>query len=73
MYFITRGIFLLKCIISGLIPIELGCQHIILHWQNKKRLLQGVILVGLTLRLFYHMKMTFEKEMFLLIGVIDLC
>ena len=44
----------------------------ILHWQNKKRLLQGVILVGLTLELFYHMKMTFEKEMFLLIGVIGL-
>ena len=47
-----------------------------LHWQNcvenKKRLLQGV-LVGLTLGLFYHMKITFEKEMFLLSGVIDLC
>ena len=42
-----------------------------LHWQNKKRLLQGV-LVGLTLGLFYHMKVTFEKEMFLLNGVIDL-
>ena len=65
MDFITRGIFLFH-------P-ELGCQHIILHWQSKKRLLQGVILVGLTLRLLYHMKMTFEKEMFLLIGVIDLC
>ena len=36
-----------------------------------KRLLQGV-LVGLTLGLFYHMKMTFEKEMVLLNGVIDL-
>ena len=23
--------------------------------------------------LFYHMKMTFEEEMFFLIGVIDLC
>ena len=72
MDFITRGIFLLKCINSGQIPVELGCQHITLHWQNKKRLLQGEILVGLTLGLFYHMKMTFEKEMFL-IGVIDLC
>ena len=41
-----------------------------LHWQNKKRLLQ--VLVGLTLRLFYHMKMTYEKKMFLLNGVIDL-
>ena len=41
-----------------------------LHWQNMKRMLQGV-LVGLTLGLFYHMKITFEKEMFLL-GVIDL-
>ena len=29
-------------------------------------------LVGLTLGLFYYMKMTFEKEMFLLNGVIDL-
>ena len=28
--------------------------------------------MGLTLGLFYHLKMTFEKEMFLLIGVIDL-
>ena len=28
--------------------------------------------IGLTLGLFYHMKMTFEKEMFLLNGVIDL-
>ena len=36
-----------------------------------KRLLQGV-LVGLTLGLFYHMKMTFEKEMYLFNGVIDL-
>ena len=27
--------------------------------------------MGLTLGLFYYMKMTFEKEMFLLIGVID--
>ena len=36
-----------------------------------KRLLQGV-LVGLTLGLFYHMKMTFKQEMLLLYGVIDL-
>ena len=28
--------------------------------------------MGLTLGLFYHMKMTFEKEMLLLNGVIDL-
>ena len=28
--------------------------------------------MGLTLGLFYHMKMTFEKEMFLLNGAIDL-
>ena len=28
--------------------------------------------MGLTLGLFYHMKMTFEKETFLLNGVIDL-
>ena len=28
--------------------------------------------MGLTLGLFYHLKMTFEKEMFLLNGVIDL-
>ena len=28
--------------------------------------------MGLTLGLFYHMNMTFEKEMFLLNGVIDL-
>ena len=28
--------------------------------------------MGLTLGLFYHMKMTFVKEMFLLNGVIDL-
>ena len=29
--------------------------------------------MGLTLGLSYHMKMTFEKGMFLLSGVIDLC
>ena len=29
--------------------------------------------MGLTLGLFYHMKITFKKEMFLLNGVIDLC
>ena len=40
-----------------------------MNYNNKKRLLQGV-LVGLTLELFYHKKMTFEKEMFLLNGVI---
>ena len=28
--------------------------------------------MGLTLGLFYHMKMTFEKEKFLLNGLIDL-
>ena len=67
MDFISCGIFLL--IISGYIPVELY----FLHWQNKKRLLQGV-LAALTLRLFYHMKMTFGKEMFLLNSVlIDLC
>ena len=58
----------MKFIISG---IRMSTYNI-LHLQNKKRLLQGV-LVGLTLGLFYHMKMTFEKEMFLLNGVIDLC
>ena len=68
MDFTTRGIFLLKCIISGLIPVEYN----FLHWKNKKMLLQGA-LVGLTLGLFYQMKMTFEKELILLNGVIDLC
>ena len=69
MDFITWGIFLLK--VSFLDKYLLNYNF--MHWQNKKRLLQGV-LVGLTLRLFYHMKMTFEKEMFLLNGVIiDLC
>ena len=29
--------------------------------------------MGLALGLFYHMKMTFEKEMFFLNGVIDIC
>ena len=34
-----------------------------LHWQNKKRLLQGV-LVGLILGLFPHMKMNLKKRCF---------
>ena len=41
MGFITRSIFVCKFIISGLKPVHLS----FLHLQNKKRLLQGVLVV----------------------------
>ena len=69
MDFSTKGIFLLKFIISGQIPVELGFSALAKQEQAASRSSS----VGLTLGFFYHMKMTFEKEMLLLNGVIDLC
>ena len=50
-------------------PVELGLSALAKQEEAASR----SSIVGLTLGFFCHMKMTFEKEMLLLNGVIDLC